>query len=143
MPLRRVHTVLVEEDELLAAARQIHDEADVGEPRVRLGALLDAADSAEPNEGRQRVLDEINELLCSDERTRRRLDELLPELTAQARTDPTGAGELEGDPELIFDRWSCPSGDYAWPILDVADEQQPPDRCPNHGLQLVFRSAGD
>jgi hypothetical protein len=135
-----VHTLSVDDDELLAAARQILAETNQTDVQMKLGGLLEAVGAASSDAERQRLIDEIIELLCADEGTRWRLDDRLPGLTSETRERP-GGSELDGDPELAFDRWACPAGDYMWPVLDVADDDPAPATCPNDGSPLVFRSA--
>jgi hypothetical protein len=132
----------MDDGELLAAAQQIHDELDAGERRDGLGQLIQEAHRAPLEESRQESIDRIYELLGRDERTRRRLDELL----APTRNEPRlGYESLAGDSQSSddgYDRLVCPQGDYTWPILDVADPTPQPTVCPHDGSPLAFRPAG-
>jgi hypothetical protein len=133
----------MDDGELLAAARQIHEELAVGEHRDGLGRLIQEARQAEPGERRQESVDQIYELLYRDERTRRRLNELLAPVRDVPRLYQYQS--LAGDPQSSddsFDRLVCPQGDYAWPILDVSDPTPQPTVCPNDGAPLAFRPAG-
>jgi hypothetical protein len=136
---------MVDDNEFLAAAQQIHDELGASELRDGLAQLVQEAHRASREESRQETIDQIYELLCRDESTRRRLDELLPPVPGEPRLGYDG---LAGDPQLAFDaepgydRLACPQGDYAWPILDVADPTPPPTVCPHDGSPLAFRAAG-
>jgi hypothetical protein len=131
----------VDEAQVLAAAQRIHDELGASELRAGLAELLEAARQEGPEASRAEVIDRIYELLCRDERTRWRLDEFLPPARGWSRSYEQLAGDpLAGDDS--YDRLVCPQGDYAWPILDVADPTPQPTVCPNDGSPLVFRSAG-
>lgn len=130
---------MVEDAELLAVAQRIHDELGATELRGELAYLIRAAGEAVQEEGRQEAVDRIYELLCRDEQTRRRLDELLPPVAGEPGR---GYEDLAGDRQPSYDRYACDLCDYAWPILDVDDPTPPPTVCPRDRSRLVFRAAG-
>ena len=108
--------------------------------REELARLIGNVRSADDVAERQAGIDQIYELISGDERARVRLDELLPEEEAVFRGyEPLAGDQLAGDDS--FDRMVCPNGDYAWPILDVADPAAP-QVCPNDGALLSFHAAG-
>lgn len=109
--------------------------------REELARLIGNARAAADVAERQAGIDQIYELISRDERARVRLDELLPAEEGIFRGyEPLAGDQLAGDDS--FDRMVCPHGDYAWPILDVADTALTPRVCPNDGALLCFQAAG-
>ncbi|MFF3848906.1 hypothetical protein [Streptomyces sp. NPDC002328] len=125
----------------LIAARRLHDEVGATDVREPLARLIREVEEAGSPEDREDAVDRIYELLALDEPTRKRFDELLPKVKEERRAG--GYGDLAGDPEPVNDRYACPNGDYAWPILDVADPTPPLSTCPYDGETLTFRAAGE
>lgn len=132
---------MVDIELFLIAAQQLHDEAGTTDVREPLARLIREVQEAGSQEDREDAVDRIYELLARDEPTRQRLDELLPKEPEERRGG--GYDDLAGDPEPVYDCYACPNGDYAWPILDVADPTPPLSTCPHDGETLTFRAAGE
>jgi hypothetical protein len=133
---------VVNHSPFLAAAVRIHDETPASPARDELGRLIANTLAAVGEADRAAGIDQIYAFICADEQRRERLDELLPVQRGIVRGGFEAlAGDRQADRDS-FDRMVCPRGDYAWPILDVADEAQSPQVCPNDGEPLSFRAAG-
>jgi hypothetical protein len=78
--------------------------------------------------------DDLLALLTRHERTRERMDELLPE---QLAAGERGFSQLPGHtpeppPGTIY---RCPRGDYEWPAFEVGEEIP---ECPQHHIPLIL-----
>lgn len=100
------------------------------ELRESIAEQCDRVTASPPGEERERAIDDLYLLLAGREHTRRRMDELLPDDFARFRDG------LEGDPDVRYDRYACPEGDYVWEVFDV--DEQPPTHCPHDGKPLTF-----
>jgi rubrerythrin len=120
----------LEDFEVISAARTIRvelrtllgDDADDAGPRLD-GMLV----RAEQGDG---VADEMLALLAADERTRRRLEQLLPDVPDGVRSGYIGLPGL-GQPsaEIVY---RCNICGYEYPIFEVGEFA--PTECPNgHG----------
>jgi len=125
--------------DVLDAARRI--QAELPPDAVPdLAALIAKASQAEPQERREQAADALYAYLARHPGTRDRLNELLP------ASDEERGGGFEypgGDPFTDYDRYACPEGHYAWPVLDVDDPTPGPISCPQCGAPLVFKPTGE
>ena len=102
-----------------------------------LAQLTEQARSSEDPAARTHAEDEIYKLLASRNKTRERMDQLLPE-EQEARAWAPGLGHSGPVPA---DRWVCPEQDctYNFPVLSIDDPTQRPEFCPVHEkVRLVF-----
>jgi hypothetical protein len=96
--------------------------------------LLTRAKAAHDAVARAQAEDRILELLAAHQRTRERMDELLP-TPDEERGVGSAFEPLPGGGEPIDADWyGCPQGDYDWPVF-AADEPIP--QCPTHHVALV------
>ncbi|GAA1261514.1 hypothetical protein GCM10009665_59050 [Kitasatospora nipponensis] len=124
--------------EFLAAVRRTTG----GESRAELQDLIVRAEAAAPGAERDRAMDALYQAMAADPSSRQLLGQLLPETLL----DPELGGftNLPGAPApLHYDRYLCRSCGYAWPVFDIADPVPPPTFCPEDGIGLVFRHAGE
>ncbi len=134
--------------DILAAATTIATELDTllgaeapafGTKLASVVTQIRAAQGLPDAESCAEIEDELYALLVSCEPTRRRLDELLPEVVERrsAFESPYALGE-----PATRDTYTCTRCSYTWPVLSIDDPIAPPENCPVHpGQPLVFRPA--
>jgi hypothetical protein len=134
------------ESDVVSVAVRILDELDllVGSDAPAFGSRLEvlinkacAAHQMGSDESFAEREDAIYMHLASHNQTRRRLDELLPQLSEyRASYESPYTNSEPGD----YDAYVCAECQYTWPVLSIDDPITPPENCPVHqGKALVFR----